>query len=168
MAPVHTKRRAVPLLRSGPHAEAGLASRGRLGFGNGRVQPGGVGAASSIKMIRSVMIKGIEALTAECLIAATRAGVRDEVIASLDASAVEDGWATRGDYNFDRMIVHGQRRADEMEEVVKTLDGLGTGSMMTRGTVERQRAIGRLGLSAPDGLDAKIAAILNDRQEEAA
>ncbi|NIJ09209.1 3-hydroxyisobutyrate dehydrogenase-like beta-hydroxyacid dehydrogenase [Sphingomonas vulcanisoli] len=168
MAPVHPKRRAVPLLVCGPHAQAGLAALGGLGFTNVHFQPGDVGAAASIKMIRSVMVKGIEALTAECLLAATRAGVRDAVIASLDASATDDRWAVRGDYNLDRMMIHGLRRAEEMEEVVKTLDSLGTGSVMTRGTVIRQRAIGLLGGTAPDGLNAKIAAILNDRLEEAA
>ena len=38
-----------------------------------------IGAAAAIKMIRSVMIKGIEALTLECFLAAARAGVLDEV-----------------------------------------------------------------------------------------
>lgn len=168
MAPVHPRRRGVPLLVSGPHAAAGLAALGGLGFTNVSCQPGEVGAASSIKMIRSVMVKGIEALTAECLLAATRAGVRDAVIASLDASWPGADWAARGDYNLDRMMVHGLRRAEEMEEVVKTLDALGTGSAMTRGTVERQRAIGQRKLGEIGSLDAKIAAILGDMGEEAA
>jgi len=42
-----------------------------------------VGAAAALKMIRSVMIKGIEALTAECFLAAHRAGIVEEVAASL-------------------------------------------------------------------------------------
>ena len=45
-----------------------------------------IGQASSIKMLRSVMIKGLEAMTAECFLAARRAGVADQVIASLEAS----------------------------------------------------------------------------------
>ena len=53
----------------------------------------------------------------------------------------------RADYNLDRMLVHGTRRAAEMEEVVKTLEALGTGSIMSRGTVARQRAIGSLELA---------------------
>ena len=47
------------------------------------------------------------------------------------------------------MMIHGLRRAAEMEEVVETLDALGTGRRMSRGTVARQRAIGALGLIAP-------------------
>ena len=58
------------------------------------------------------------------------------------------------------MLVHGLRRAAEMEEVVKTLDGLGTGAAMTRGTVARQRAIGALGVKmVPEGLGAKIGVV---------
>jgi len=62
----------------------------------------------------------------------------------------------RADYNLERMIEHGLRRAAEMEEVVKTLDALGTGAAMTRGTVLRQRAIGARALAAPDTLAAKL------------
>lgn len=168
MAPVNPKRAAVPLLTSGPEAEAGAALLAEIGFESVRAVEGPLGAASSIKMIRSVMVKGIEALTAECLLAAHRAGVADQVIASLSASTGQD-WAAQGDYNLDRMMVHGARRAAEMEEVVKTLDALGTGSIMTRGTVERQRAIGALGLAPPPETHAaKTAAILTATEAEPA
>lgn len=159
MAPVHPAGRDVPLLVSGPHAEAGAAALVAAGFGKVRVVPGDVGRASSIKMIRSVMVKGLEALTAECVIAADRAGVLDEVIASLDASPPPPDWHDRADYNLERMMAHGLRRAAEMEEVVKTLDALGTGSAMTRGTVVRQRAIGALAFAAPATLEEKLAAL---------
>ena len=160
MAPVEPKRRRVPLLVSGPHAEAGAAAPAALDFGAVRIVDGEIGGASAIKMIRSVMVKGIEALTAECLLAAEAAGVTDEVIASLDAGWPDADWARRGDYNLERMMVHGRRRAEEMAEVVKTLDALGTGAGMSRGTMERQRAIGSRALAPPNGLHAKLAALL--------
>jgi len=156
MAPVHPARQSVPLLVSGPHAEAGAALLAEIGFTNVTAIAGPVGAASSIKMIRSVMVKGLEALTAECFLAAHAAGVTEQLLASLDAGGAGGGWAGKADYNLERMMVHGLRRAAEMEEVVKTLDALGTGSAMTRGTAERQRAIGKLGLAAPEGLAAKL------------
>ena len=159
MAPVDPARLAVPLLLSGERAEAARSALAALGFTDIRIVGTDVGRASSIKMIRSVMVKGIEALTAECVLAAETAGVADEVLASLDASEKPRPWATRADYNLDRMMVHGLRRAAEMEEVVKTLDALGTGSAMTRGTVERQRAIGALALAPDAGLPHKIAQI---------
>ena len=159
MAPVHPKRTAVPLLVGGPHAAAGAAILCALGFSAVETIAGPVGSASAVKMIRSVMVKGIEALSAECVLAADAAGVREAVIASLDASWPGAEWQTRFDYNLDRMMVHGLRRAAEMEEVVATLDSLGTGAAMSRGTVARQRAIGGLALTPPDGLDAKLAAL---------
>jgi 3-hydroxyisobutyrate dehydrogenase-like beta-hydroxyacid dehydrogenase len=63
MSPVLPARTGVPLLVSGPPAEAGAAYLTALGFGSVRIVPGDVGRASSIKMIRSVMVKGIEART---------------------------------------------------------------------------------------------------------
>ena len=157
MAPVDPARLAIPLLLSGAEAEAAATRLQALGFTNRRTVGGSVGRASSIKMIRSVMVKGIEALSAECALAADAAGVLDEVLSSLDASEKAKPWQARADYNLDRMMIHGLRRAAEMEEVVKTLDNLGIGSAMTRGTVERQRAIGRLGLRDPAaGLAEKL------------
>lgn len=157
MSPVNPARLAVPLLLSGPEAPAAARELARLGFSNVRVVGPRVGQACAIKMIRSVLVKGIEALTAEAMMAADEAGVTEEVLASLDASERPAPWAKRADYNLDRMIVHGLRRADEMEEVVRTLEDLGIEPLMTRGTVRRQREIGSLGLTAPAaGLAAKI------------
>ena len=111
-----------------------------------------VGQASAIKMIRSVMVKGIEALTAECVLAAERAGVTAEVLGSLGPE-----WDAKADYNLDRMMVHGLRRAAEMEEVALTLEGLGAASGMTREAVALHRRLGRLGVTPPpEGLSAKI------------
>ena len=152
MSPVNPARLSAPLLLSGSHAAAGLEALAALGFSNLRIVPGEVGRASSIKMIRSVMVKGMEALTAECALAADRAGVRDEVLESLGKD-----WPEKVDYNLDRMMLHGLRRAAEMEEVAKTLESLGVEPLMTRGTVARQRAIGGLGICpAPVGLDTKL------------
>jgi len=168
MAPVQPAARAVPLLVSGPHADDAVDLLARSGFTDARKAGAEVGRASAIKMVRSVLVKGLEALTTECVLAADAAGVRDEVLASLDASWRETSWADRADYNLDRMIVHGLRRAAEMDEVVKTLDALGTGSAMARATAERQREIGRRQLRSPDGLDAKIEAISGKRKDQAA
>ena len=138
MAPVD-KGMAVPLLIAGPHALAAQPLLEALGFINTRVVGDDIGRASAIKMIRSVMVKGLEALSWECAAAARAAGVFDEVMASLDASEKAIGWAERVAYNRERMETHGARRAAEMEESAKTLQGLGVEPVMTRGTVERQR-----------------------------
>lgn len=168
MSPVLPARHAVPLLVAGPHAEAGAAALTAIGFTNVSIAGAEIGAASAIKMIRSVMVKGIEALSAECILAASRAGVAEAVLASLDASWKPQGWETRIDYNLDRMLAHGLRRAAEMEEVVKTLEQLGVEPGMTRYTVVQQRRIGNLGLTPPEGLAAKLDAIERGAGEHAA
>lgn len=171
MAPAQPARRGVPLLVSGADAEDAVATLQALGFHNASVVGAHIGDASTIKMIRSVMVKGVEALSAECALAAHRAGVGERVIASLDASAAETGWRARFDYNLDRMLVHGTRRAAEMAEVVKTLDALGTGSDMARATAVWQDRIGALQLAAVPGLAAKLdrlSAALDAPQEQAA
>jgi 3-hydroxyisobutyrate dehydrogenase-like beta-hydroxyacid dehydrogenase len=157
MSPVRPALTAAPVLLSGPHAEAGAHVLRGLGFTKVRVLDGPVGAASAVKMIRSVMVKGLEALTAECLTAAVAAGVDQEVLASLDASDKSESWIRRGDYNLDRMMIHGARRAEEMREVVATLEGLGVTPAMSRGTVAWQSALGAGGhKTPPDGYAAKI------------
>ncbi|MFN4135319.1 MAG: DUF1932 domain-containing protein [Novosphingobium sp.] len=141
LAPVNPARMNVPLLVSGPH---GAEAAGRLraaGFASVRVVGEEIGRASAIKMIRSVMVKGIEALTAEMMLAATKAGVADEVLSSLDASEKAQSWFARAEYNIERMTTHGLRRAAEMEESAKTLESLGVEPVMTRGTVKRQREL---------------------------
>ena len=159
MAPVHPARLATPLLVGGRHRDAAAEALRALGFTDVSPVEGPVGAASAIKMIRSVMVKGLEALSAECAIAARAAGVLDQVVASLDASWPGADWGRRFDYNLGRMMVHGLRRAAEMEEAAATLAALGVAPTMTRGTIERQHAIGTLHAAPPAGLDAKLAVL---------
>jgi 3-hydroxyisobutyrate dehydrogenase-like beta-hydroxyacid dehydrogenase len=149
MAPVHPKLNMVPCLVSGPHATEAAAFMAGLPM-SVRVIDGAVGAASSIKMIRSVMVKGLEALTTECALAAIAAGVEGEVFGSLAKSYPGIDWPARAAYNFERMIVHGARRAAEMEEVAKTLDDLGLYSNVTDGTILWQRRLAGSGVAAPD------------------
>lgn len=139
LAPVEPQRLAVPLLLAGEAADEAAERLRRLGFSNVRIIGDTVGRASTIKMLRSVMIKGIEALTDEMMVAAEAAGVTDEVLQSLDAVERLQPWAERAAYNRERMATHGMRRSAEMKEVEKTLLQLGIDPLMTRGTVHRQR-----------------------------
>jgi len=139
LAPVDPARLKVPLLLAGKHAAEAEALLRAAGFANVRVVGEEIGRASAIKMIRSVMVKGVEALTAEMMLGAQAAGVVDEVLASLDASEKARPWAEKAAYNIERMVTHGLRRAAEMEESAKTLQSLGIEPEMTRGTVARQR-----------------------------
>ena len=104
-----------------------------------------VGQAAGLKMIRSVMIKGIEALTLECFLAAKRAGIVDEVAASLKNNYPTLDWNKVIEYNIERMASHGVRRADEMDQVAETLRELGIDPLMATATSTRQREMGQIG-----------------------
>lgn len=152
-------RMAVPLLLAGAAAHEAEVKLRAAGFSSIRVVGEEVGRASAIKMIRSVMVKGIEALTAEMMLAAEAAGVTDEVLASLDASEKPRPWADKAAYNLERMTTHGLRRAAEMGEVTRTLAALGISSGMSEATVGWQQAMGELGLDPSLGPAERLAAV---------
>ena len=98
-----------------------------------------IGVASAVKMCRSVMIKGMEALAVECLFAARRYGAEEAVLASLDATYPQMEWREKlPDYLVSRVAEHGQRRAAEMREVAESLRDVGIDPLMAEATGRRQ------------------------------
>ena len=147
VAAIHPARHRTPLLIAGPHAQAAAPLLRELDM-QLKIVGRQTGAAAAIKMIRSVMIKGMEALTLECFLAASRAGVLDEVTASLKNNYPGLDWTQMSEYNLERMASHGERRAAEMEESAATLRELGLDPLMVEATVKRQRQMGAIGKSA--------------------
>ncbi len=162
VAAIHPARHRTPMLISGPHAEEISPLLHELEMQLTVVGPE-IGSAAAIKMIRSVMIKGIEALTLECFLAASRAGVLEEVTASLKNNYPTLDWAKIADYNLERMASHGERRAAEMEESAATLRELGLDPLMVDSTVKRQREMGAIGKqkTVRETLESGPAAMLN-------
>jgi 3-hydroxyisobutyrate dehydrogenase-like beta-hydroxyacid dehydrogenase len=162
VAAIHPARHRTPMLISGAHAEEISPLLHELEMQLTIVGPE-IGSAAAIKMIRSVMIKGIEALTLECFLAASRAGVLEEVTASLKNNYPTLDWAKIADYNLERMASHGERRAAEMEESAATLRELGLDPLMVESTVKRQREMGAIGKqkTVRETLESGRAAMLN-------
>ena len=162
LAPIHPSRHQTPMLLAGPHAQAIAPILTALDMRTS-VAGSEIGAAAAIKMVRSVMIKGIEALTLECFLAAARAGVVDEVAASMKNNYPGLDWTKMVPYNLERMASHGERRAAEMEESADTLRELGVEPLMTAATVRRQREMGQIGKqqAVRNSLPQGRAAILN-------
>ncbi len=148
MAPVYPARHQTPVLLAGPDAAAIEPVLTALDM-RASIAGADIGAAAAIKMVRSVMIKGMEALTLECFLAATRAGVEDQIVASLSKSFPTLEWPKIVEYNLERMASHGTRRAAEMEEVADTLRELGIDPHMANATVARQRQMGEVGKREP-------------------
>jgi 3-hydroxyisobutyrate dehydrogenase-like beta-hydroxyacid dehydrogenase len=144
VAPIHPKRHKTPLLISGPHAEGVAPLLHELQMQLKVLGPE-IGSAAAFKMIRSVMIKGIEALTLECFLAAHRAGIVDAVADSMKPNFPGLDFKQVADYNLERMANHGHRRAAEMEESCATLRELGIEPLMTEATVKREREMGAIG-----------------------
>ncbi|RIV86827.1 NAD(P)-dependent oxidoreductase [Aurantiacibacter zhengii] len=156
MAPVD-EGLSVPMLVSGNKADEAVETLTALGFTDVRSVGSTVGRASAIKLCRSIMVKGIEALTAEMVLASSQAGVLDEVLASLDASEKPVEWAERADYNLNRMLKHGGRRAAEMIEAAEMLRAMGTSAAMSDQTVAWHEQLGGLEMTdPPETLSAKL------------
>ncbi len=151
MAPIIPRGHKTPMLAAAgdpDNVNARLTAFGLIAAGLApRFVGTEIGRASTIKMLRSVIVKGMEALTTECFRAAVKAGVASEVAASLDASSRGRGWAEQASYNMERMTAHGTRRAAEMREAAKTLLALEVPPTMTNGTIIWEDAMGALDLT---------------------
>ena len=143
MAPVYAKKHLVPLLISGDKASQAHAILDKLPM-DIKITEGPVGRASSIKMVRSIMVKGLEALTAECALAAVEADVLDEVFNSLSAEHPHFDIIKHSIYNFERSLSHGKRRAEELKEVSKMLEDLRLANHMSKATAIWQNKLGSL------------------------
>jgi 3-hydroxyisobutyrate dehydrogenase-like beta-hydroxyacid dehydrogenase len=114
----------VPMLLGGMKA-AELAPQ-LIAFGmDAKAVSADIGIASAIKMCRSVMIKGLEALVIESYATARHYGVEDHVIPTLAETFPSIDWQQTGAYFFSRVVQHGKRRAEEMREAANTVQEAG-------------------------------------------
>ena len=97
-----------------------------------------IGVASAIKMCRSVMIKGLEAMVIESFTTARAYGVEDALLASLTETFPSINWEQQGGYFFQRVIEHGRRRSEEVREVAVTVRDIGLSAWSADGTALRQ------------------------------
>jgi 3-hydroxyisobutyrate dehydrogenase-like beta-hydroxyacid dehydrogenase len=138
MAPVAPQRLRVPMLLGGTEANSVAERLQLLGMDATPVSVR-IGVASAIKLCRSVIIKGLEALAVEALFAARWHGAEKEVLASLAATYPQMGWNDRlPDYLISRVAQHGHRRASEMREAAETLRSIGLEPLTALATAARQ------------------------------
>jgi 3-hydroxyisobutyrate dehydrogenase-like beta-hydroxyacid dehydrogenase len=153
MQPVPPYRHRVPILAGGVGA---VEFRNRMAPYGMRIEVTGeqVGRAAATKMFRSIMIKGLEALITECVLAAGRYGAEEGVFASLAESYPGIDWPRLTDYMIGRVVEHGERRAREMEEVAETLEAIGIEPIMASATARRQEWSAQAGLKEYFGGEA--------------
>jgi len=138
MAPVSPQRLKVPMLLGGTHAAKTAERLVAIGMS---VKPisDRIGVASAIKMCRSIIIKGLEAITVESMMTARRYGAEKQVLASLAATYPNMGWdAALPDYLISRVAEHGKRRAAEMREAAQAVADAGLEPLTALATAQRQ------------------------------
>jgi 3-hydroxyisobutyrate dehydrogenase-like beta-hydroxyacid dehydrogenase len=154
MARVPPYAQKVPILVAGPRAFEAAERLNALGM-NLEAVGDTPGQASSLKMIRSVMIKGVEALLIEALSSAERAGVTERILDSVGETFPGLDWRQVADYYLSRTFEHGARRVTEMTEAAETIESLGLDAAMSRAACQTiakaHAAMKNQGLSVADG-----------------
>ncbi|MBR0668897.1 NAD(P)-dependent oxidoreductase [Roseomonas hellenica] len=135
----------VPLYCSGDGAEDFQATFQPLGLTIDLAGPD-PGAAAAVKMLRSVVTKGIEALVVEAMTAASLAGVRQQALQGICGPMDATSFSQFLDMCLRTDVLHAERRAVEMEGVAEGLRELGLEPLMTSATATRLRASAALGL----------------------
>jgi 3-hydroxyisobutyrate dehydrogenase len=133
----------VPMLLGGPHASTLQPTLAALGFA-ATVGSTSYGVVSAIKLCRSVVIKGMEALAIESLLAARRYGVEREVMASLAETFPGLDWVRQATWFWQRVVQHGRRRAEEMREAAATVEDVGIRARMAAATADVQAWVAAL------------------------
>ncbi len=124
MAPVLKPGLKVAILAGGPKAEVVSATLNGLGMNLTPVSEQ-FGRASAMKLCRSIVIKGLEALMLDCAAACEAWDVKDPVFASLHATFPSiDFHALAADMR-ERVATHGIRRSAEMREAAEMLAAAG-------------------------------------------
>ena len=137
MAPVPPHGHKVPTLLGGAAAPELLEMLRPFGVRMEVVSTDQIGRAAAVKMFRSIVYKGLEALMLECVLGASQYGAEERVFASLNESFPGVDFEKLAHYMIGRVAIHGERRAREMEEVANTLRELGIEPIMAAATARR-------------------------------
>ena len=159
MAPVHPHGHRTPVLVAGPV----VPDLGRLGFEH-RVVGDAPGAATAIKMVRSLFVKGLEAITVETLLAAEASGCFEEILTSLSGAFRRSaGRSSRTTSSSARCgTAHGGRR--RCGRSATTLQALGLQGALAGEIAEVHARMGASGGKPAAELRATVAETLRRRR----
>ena len=119
----------IPLVLAGPRA-GDLATFAAAIGAPVKVLSDGIGDASAVKILRSILMKGIEALSVEFLVAARRQGLVDQVLDNFgDVDAL--GLAEFVKIMATTHLAHAKRRMEEMEKAIENLEETGVPALMS-------------------------------------
>ena len=135
----------LPMLAAGPGAERWASVGSGLGM---RITPiaGDAGSAAAIKLIRSVYMKGRDALVLEMLVAARAQGVEGDVIRSIGGAGEQIPFAALADRVMGALSIHAGRRADELVASAGLLRAAGVEPLVTQAAARRLQWMADLGV----------------------
>jgi 3-hydroxyisobutyrate dehydrogenase-like beta-hydroxyacid dehydrogenase len=158
MAAVPPHRHRVPVLLSGNGAEQ--LSAALAGYGMQlEILGSEPGQASAVKMFRSLLVKGLEALLLECAVGAQAYGATQRVLESMNGTLPTEDWPRLAAYLLERTVAHGERRAEELRQVARTLDDAGVQPLLAEAGAQRLQWFVDLGVTA-DGADLDYDGVL--------
>jgi 3-hydroxyisobutyrate dehydrogenase-like beta-hydroxyacid dehydrogenase len=140
MTSVPPYRKKVPMLLGGVKAASLTVFLNQLGMDTKAISTE-IGVASAIKMCRSIMIKGLEALVIESYTTARSYGVEDYVLPTLAETFPSIDWSKQGAYFYSRVAQHGKRRAEEMRESANTVQDTGFAPTMAAAIAQKHQFI---------------------------
>ena len=138
MGTVPGNRHKVPMYLTGDGSKAFADAFSQYGM-KLTILDASAGGSSAIKMLKSVVMKGLPQLMFESFEAADKYGVLDmkSLASSLEGKTIEK----LADTFIARTMIHAERRAAEMRDVVATLEKAGVDSSMTQATVRKLDAL---------------------------
>lgn len=150
MGAVPPLRHRVPVLLSGDGAQELDTALAGLGMDLEVLGPE-PGQASAVKMLRSLLVKGLEALLLECAAGAHAFGVTGRVLESMNGALPTEDWPALAAYLLERTSTHGERRAEELRQVARTLETVGIAPLLAEAGAERLQWYVDLDVAPPAG-----------------
>lgn len=169
MQPITPLGHRTPVLLAGPRQHDIVPIFEKFAF-SFNWEGADIGQASTIKMLRSILIKGMESLICESMTAAEGLGLGQRILQSAGKTLGIENMPALADYVMARVVVHGRRRAAEMREAAKTLEELGLSNDMASATAIHQDRIADMELDGTfqgrvPGSHEVLAALMRKHQE---
>jgi len=129
---------------------------------------GPAGLATRLKLLRSVYMKGRDALIVETLVAARRCGLEERLAASIDVPGERVPFPELADRVLRSLAIHAGRRAAELNGAGDAVAATGVEPLLSRAGAETLRRVAELGLREELGGErpesgAEVLALLDER-----
>lgn len=115
-----------------------------------------IGGASAIKMFRSVFMKGLPQLMMESFYPAMKFGALEPLVDSINQSIYGKTMEDLANVFMARTMVHAERRAKEMGDVISTLENMGIDASMSKSTKTKLEQLAELNLIEKIGPEGKM------------